>query len=345
MQKTKANPTECQEAAGIPRELAKRIEALRPWAYNHHVGGITINAESANRAKVHDLYGAKLLKHILGCITDKENVQSLRAIDLGCLEGHYTEVLADAGFGEVVGVDLSERHVDRAKFLFNDLHGYKHVKVILGNATDSNLISSQGKFNVVFCHGLLYHLKDPMLLFDMLDKIIPDDGPFFLLLHTQFKGDYASLVSSLPMAGLQIKPLTPGSAGGDGYLFSPKDQSVFERVSMRLNPSAIYKILQAYGYQGLIAYNTPGAPSGNYDLCLVVTRNNKPGLLSELRRGLSLPGVVFYEWDGASVNGYSFRHNKEARLVRFLVDRLFKWSNRYKLKEQNWVGRIEEMLR
>ena len=46
----------------------------------------------------------------------------MRAIDLGCLEGHYAALFCSFGFKEVVAVDLSEEHVKRASFLLSDFY-------------------------------------------------------------------------------------------------------------------------------------------------------------------------------------------------------------------------------
>ncbi len=311
----------------LDREAAeKRIEVLKPWRYNHEYNGIKI-AGTPGAMQVHDLYGKAIMQHLVSKIVGDRDPKDFRAIDLGCLEGHYTDVLCEAGLGEVVGIDLSEGHVERAKFLLQELKGHQNATVLLGNVADEELMKSLGKFNIVLFHGLLYHLKDPLKMFDIIQQMIPDDGEFYLLLSTQFKGQYGAVILPQPIAELQIKKSTVGLDGEEGYLFHERVGSVYERCSFRLNPQAVYQVLKLYGYQGMIAYDTPGGYGYSYNVSMVATRNRQPDLLKRLRDGMDIDGVNFYEWDGQSVDSYDF--NKPIpRLSRLLMRVAFKLTDK-----------------
>ena len=98
--------------------LTEKSEKLGPWRYDHQAGEFVIFGDPA-AAPIHVDHGcgADITKHILSVLAANHDFLTWRAIDLGCLEGHYTELLCEAGIGQVVAVDLSSEHVARARFL------------------------------------------------------------------------------------------------------------------------------------------------------------------------------------------------------------------------------------
>lgn len=302
-------------------DLINQIEELKPWRYSHEHKGISIEGNTQS-SQVFEEYGRETIRQILDVLKPSNGVGGQKALDLGCLEGHYTDLLAEAGYGQVIGVDLSERHIKRAQLLLQEIKKYQNVELKLGNVTDSVFMRKLGKFNTVFFHGLLYHLKDPLKMFDILNDLTPEEGPSRVLLSTQFKGAYSAVISPYPLAELQVKPLKR-TLEGQAYVFSPEDESVFERCSFRLNPMALFKVLQLYDYKTIIAYDTPGGTSNSFHINLILSRKSEPELLNILQSKVTVPGVRFYEWQGKSVNQYHFRRN-----IRSIVGRkLLYWLN------------------
>lgn len=299
--------------------LWQRIDELSPWRYNHVHGDIVIRGNEKT-ARVHDEYGRDLMRHLVSTLIRGADPVSLRALDLGCLEGHYSDVLCSLGFGEVVSIDISPGHVERAKFLLQELRGYKNSTVIHGNVNDVELMRSLGKFNIIVFHGLLYHLKDPLLIFDTIENYVPEKGIFYLLLSTQYFINYASLVSPMPLAEIQVKSIPKLESGeAKGLLINPRDGSVFERCSTRLNPAGVFQVLQAYNYQGLVAYDTPSRYKTSFHSNLVVSKERCPELVTRLNEDVKTKGVRFYEWDGKSVDSYFFQKRMLARVARTIM--------------------------
>jgi len=285
----------------LKEELEKEIEALRPWRYPHSHEGISITSDSPAAQKVYELYGRDLLTHILKVLLKDKDPGKLRALDLGCLEGHYSEILCSLNLKEVVSVDLSQDHIKRANFLLKKFKRYPNSRVLQGNVSDEVFMSSLGKFNIVLFHGLLYHLKDPLRVFDFIEKLFPKDEDFFLLLSTQHTGKYSVVLSPYPIAEMQLKPLKSLT---NGALTSPKDGSIFERCSLRLNPAAVHAVLKRYNYQEMIAYDIPKVRPFTFQTNLIVAKDTAPGLTDELNKDVEIPAVRFYEWDGSSVSSY-----------------------------------------
>src|SRR5687768_6571793 len=101
-------------------QLQQAIDALRPWRYNHRFDSFVIHADDPRSAHVHDAYGKDIMAHLTKVLIGDHNPAEMRALDLGCLEGHYSDLLCKAGFKEVVSVDLSEGHIERARFLLQE---------------------------------------------------------------------------------------------------------------------------------------------------------------------------------------------------------------------------------
>ncbi|HUL35288.1 MAG TPA: class I SAM-dependent methyltransferase [Candidatus Eisenbacteria bacterium] len=91
------------------------------------------------------------IRRILPDLMQRMNLKT--ALDLGCGLGHYANVLHSQGF-DVLAVDGREENVIEAKRRYPDL------RFQIADAQDPSL-ADLGKFDLVFCFGLLYHLENP----------------------------------------------------------------------------------------------------------------------------------------------------------------------------------------
>ena len=150
--------------------LADKAKALGPWRYDHAIGDRLIVRGNPVSAPVHGSYGrgAETMRHIVQRLAANLDMSTARALDLGCLEGHYTDILCAAGFKEVVAVDLSPEHLARVEFLLREVRGYTNATIVRGNVEDAALLVSLGQFDVILFHGLLYHLTDPVTFMQRL---------------------------------------------------------------------------------------------------------------------------------------------------------------------------------
>ena len=300
------------------RQLEQRARELAPWRYNHAHDGVVISSDTS-AAVGFDQYARGLMSDMVRVLLTGQEIRKLRATDLGCLEGHYSDILCSLGMQEVVAIDLSDGHVRRAQFLLRDLKRYSNATVIQGNVSDEKTMSALGRFNLIFFHGLLYHLKDPLKIFDVLEQIIDPKGPSFLLLSTQYRCSYRTLISPVPMGEMQVKPLQAAhQTPGEKLLEDPSIGSVFERCSFILNPAAVHRTLQLYGYKNIVAYDDPSGYSYSFNSNIIATKEPSPGLVDELNPKVKIPGVRFYPWDGRSVNSYRFDRNPRARVAKVI---------------------------
>ena len=295
--------------------IAEGVERLKPWRYGHANGrSAPIEGDSSIAAIERNFDSRAELAAMFEAVLDGRSASELRVLDMGCLEGHYTALIAKMGFKEVVGIDISDEHLRRAEFLLGQYHGFSNYKLVHCAATDIEGIRALGKVDIILCHGLLYHLKDPLLVFDMFEELADPAKPMIVLLNTQFKGDFFNLVTRSALAELQVKfSMDASNAVAAKYLYSPKDQSVFERLSLRLNPAALHATLQQYGYQEVASLDTPRGTLFGYSMnliCRKAPRADAPRALSwldtEKLRAVSASATA---WSGRSVDGFHFDKN------------------------------------
>ncbi len=314
------------------QELKQRAEALAPWRYSYQHQGVTINGHPEAAPILGDLgRGRDLFRHVVQTVIGERDPNTIRALDLGCLEGHYSDILCDLHLGEVVAVDLSQPHVRRAHFLLKEFKQHQNATVLQGDVEDPGFLPTLGVFDLVIFHGLLYHMKSPLLIFDLLENIRSRVG-FTLFLSTQFKGSFMTLTSPEPLAELKVRNR---EASPDGTVFYSQEESVYARAALRLNPAGLNRVLRGYGYKQSVAYDSPLGSDYGYTLHLIALKEPRPDLARDLSLGHGLPKVRFYDWDGRQLDGYDPSRDftlkivlRLASLLRRLLQRLGKPAER-----------------
>lgn len=93
-----------------------------------------------------------------------------RILELGSLEGGHTLGLATRpGVESVLGIEARRESVERAEFV-KGLYGAENVGFVVANLEETDL-SEFGRFDAVFCSGLLYHLPEPWKLVENVSRV------------------------------------------------------------------------------------------------------------------------------------------------------------------------------
>ena len=110
-----------------------------------------------------------------------EERKKLRVVDLGCLEGGYAVEFARSGF-ETLGIEAREENMIKCNYVKSNLKlpNLNFVK------DDVRNLSNYGKFDIVLCYGLLYHLNDPAKFINTMSNCTNK----MLLLNTHFAPEY-----------------------------------------------------------------------------------------------------------------------------------------------------------
>ena len=120
--------------------------------------------------------------------------QGQKALDAGCGGGRYTIALKIIGFGEVIGVDISEPGLEncRARIKEKGIEGitYKKGSVLALPFDDET-------FDFVFSNGVLHHTKDLVKGIHELLRVLKRGGNGFLYLIEDPGGIYWDVIEIL----------------------------------------------------------------------------------------------------------------------------------------------------
>lgn len=144
------------------------------YSHGHHASVISTHARrtAANSAGF-------LLPHIK---------PTHRILDLGCGPGTITADLAAlVPLGSVVGVDSIEKILEQARSLAES-RGLTNLTYETGDA--NKLRFEDGEFDIVFCHQLIQHVKDPIGILREMKRLAKPGGGIVAVREA----DYASFV-------------------------------------------------------------------------------------------------------------------------------------------------------
>jgi 2-polyprenyl-3-methyl-5-hydroxy-6-metoxy-1,4-benzoquinol methylase len=163
-------PLETKDQAGtvniesIRQGKQEIIRRYGDWtAHNIHLGGDVYTIG-------HRVVGDEIkLKRIVQVISDVcgRPLETLRILDLACLEGLYAVELARRG-ANVVAIEGREANIEKARFVKQAL-ALDNLELIQDDVRHLNT-PQHGQFDVVLCLGILYHLDAPDV-FDFLNRI------------------------------------------------------------------------------------------------------------------------------------------------------------------------------
>ena len=145
----------------VATDLQSRIAELGPWFYDFDLGGGLITPSSIP-AEVRAIFRSRLeMVNRAVAAHFGSRLNAIRCIDIGCHEGFYSIAMARNGVREVLGVDVREENLGRARFVAETLN-VPNVRYERGNCEEISP-EAQGRFELSLFLGLLYHLENPML--------------------------------------------------------------------------------------------------------------------------------------------------------------------------------------
>ena len=213
-------------------ELTSEFAKLGPWTFQFRIDG--------------EDYGGGI-----SAVGDARIVQFFHfapkaetILELGSLEGAQTFLLAErAGVRRVLALEGRERNLRKARFV-QELLQVRNAEFTQANLEQSEL-TEFGKFDAVFCCGLLYHLPEPWKLIEQLPAVAPT---LFIWTH------YATEEEAIDVGyGLR------GKIHGEGGLDDPL--SGMSATATWLTPASLCSVLNASGYKKIeIIHDDPKHP-------------------------------------------------------------------------------------
>ncbi len=171
-----------KESPELTLEEKSLIQKLLPFTA-HRIElkkGLFTKAEGGKDALT-DFRFQQLLKRTNGSFNGK------RVLDVGCLEGGYTMAAAKFGALEAVGVEARKLNFERCMLVSNFLK-LDNLNFYHANVKDIKKLNI-GKFDIIICSGLLYHLEDPFLFLKQMNEILNPNGLIMIDTHVALENE------------------------------------------------------------------------------------------------------------------------------------------------------------
>ncbi len=141
-------------------ELGWQFAKLGQWIYKFRINGADYGGEIS-------AIGDERIEQFFRFVPKPRTI-----LELGSLEGAHTVQLAShRGVKQVLAIEARETNIRKAEFV-QKLLRVKKAKIVQANLETADL-ASFGKFDAVFCSGLLYHLPEPWKLLEQLPRVAP----------------------------------------------------------------------------------------------------------------------------------------------------------------------------
>jgi SAM-dependent methyltransferase len=217
----------------------------------------------------------------------KESLGLGSAVDVACGAGYFSGLLRSLGLN-VTGADGRQQNVDDSQSR-NQGIPFKRF-----DAEDPG-IRSLGKFDLVFCFGLLYHLENPLLairhLHALTEKLLLVEGVIY-------PGDE-------PVMGLINE--TPSDDQGLNYFAFYPTEACLEKMLYCAGFAHVYKFAVMPDHPGY--HKRKGLPRTR----TMLAASHKP-ISSRFLKPVPEPNIYIAPWDAKSVATYK---NSFAKLRQF----------------------------
>lgn len=144
-------------------DLAARIAAFPRWHYAFDLHGHSTATPGVTRIRRH----AQRLPYLFDPLAAAcgGTLAGRRVLDLGCNAGFWSLHALRRGADFVQGVDGRRMHLEQAALVF-EIEGVDpaRFRFALADVLDADW-QAWGRFDIVFCLGLLYHVNRPLELF------------------------------------------------------------------------------------------------------------------------------------------------------------------------------------
>ena len=187
-------------------EIRRRALSFERWHYQFDLRGVLTpirDPESVNRHLQRRRYFFDALVEICG-----GSLHGRRILDLGCNAGFWSLAAIQAGCEFICGIDGRAMHIEQAELVFDanqvERSRYRFLQADLFRVDMTEL----GKFDVVLCLGLLYHVNRPIELMERIahtdaeilvidTSVHPGEDPVFRIMHEDVADPRNALESGL----------------------------------------------------------------------------------------------------------------------------------------------------
>jgi trans-aconitate methyltransferase len=230
----------------MKEELTKEFEKLGPWIFQFRIDGCDYGGGISAEGDIR-------LERFFHFAPEARTV-----LELGSLEGAQTFIMARRpGVERVVALEGREMNLRKARFV-QGLLQLRNVEFAQANLESTDL-AAFGKFDAIFCCGLLYHLPEPWRLIEQTAPLAPK-----LFIWTQYAAEHEAHDVG---RGLRGKIHTEG--GADEPL------SGMSATATWLTLDSLREVLRTSGYTNVeVIHDDPAHPNGPAVTIGAVTGND-----------------------------------------------------------------------
>lgn len=151
------------------RELETRIASFPAWHFDFDLLGHHTEPRKARWQDVRAVHFIDPMVHHFG-----GSLKGKRVLDLGCNAGFFALKAIEAGCDFVLGIDARQMHIDQANLVF-DVKGVdpNRYRFECANILGYPYVDF-GPFDIVLCLGVLYHVNQPVSLFEAISAVNTD---------------------------------------------------------------------------------------------------------------------------------------------------------------------------
>jgi Methyltransferase domain len=215
-------------------ELTAEFAKLEPWVFQFRIDGQDYGGgiSAVGDARVEQFF--------------RFAPNAATILELGALEGAHTFILANRqGVKRVLALEGRELNLRKARFVQELLH-VSNAEFAQANLEDADL-AAFGRFDAVFCSGLMYHLPEPWKLISQLPALAPN-----LFIWTHYEADANAEIVSGDLRG---------KIHGEGGAADPL--SGMSATATWLTLESLTTALTRSGYSSVhVIDNNPSHPNG-----------------------------------------------------------------------------------
>jgi SAM-dependent methyltransferase len=141
------------------QEVQEKLSEHSPWFYEFRFSNGAITDTSDALALVIHRTRAQLIFPFLDAMFEGR-WSEVRCLDMACHEGWFASQVAMRGARGVVGIDIREEHITKAR-LIKELGNFGDLTFTPDNVMTVDP-EKYGTFEITLMLGLLYHLDDPL---------------------------------------------------------------------------------------------------------------------------------------------------------------------------------------
>lgn len=141
--------------------MGETIESFEPWFYEFDLGaaGRTTSKLPPEVLPIHETR-LRMVNSAVRAAFSPDDMSKLDCLDVGCHEGYYAVELAKLGVRSVLGVDVREDSLQKARFVARAMA----LTNVTFEVSDAEELATRtpGPFDLTLALGLLYHVENPM---------------------------------------------------------------------------------------------------------------------------------------------------------------------------------------